>query len=133
VQALASTTFSAAAMLVYGELEYDKPQDHRQDPDILRLVPLVETVPDDDGGPYDADVTVELDGRYERHPHASEAPRAQRVPRPPDGNCIDRATHVASGRPQGTGTSLAEAVFAAVDGKAVLATREFLRLATERR
>lgn len=132
VQALASTTFSAAAMLVYGELEYDKPQDHRQDPAILRLVPLVEIVPDDDGGPYDADVTVELDDGTRATRSASEASRAQLFhDRPTATELIERRMG-ASGRRPGTGTTLAQAVFATVDGKAAMATREFLRMATAR-
>lgn len=132
VQALASTTFSAAAMLVYGELEYDKPQDHRQDPEILRLVPLVEIVPDDDGGPYDADVTVELDDGTRVTRSASDAPRTQLFHDRPTATALIERRMAASGRRSGTGTRLAQAVFAAVDGQAVLATREFLRLATER-
>lgn len=132
VQALASTTFSSAAMLVYGELEYDKPQDHRQDPDILRLVPLVEIVPDDDGGPYDADVTVELDDGSRATRSASEAPRAQLFHDRPTASVLIERRMTASGRPRGSGTALAQAVFAAVDGHAVMTTREFLRLATSR-
>ncbi|MEP7300434.1 MAG: MmgE/PrpD family protein [Caldimonas sp.] len=132
VQALASTTFSAAAMLVYGELEYDKPQDHRLDPEILRLVPLVEIVPDDDGGPYDADVTVELDDGSRTTRSASESSRAQLFHDRPTAIELIEKRMAASGRRRGTGTMLAQAVFAAVDGKAALATREFLRLATAR-
>jgi 2-methylcitrate dehydratase PrpD len=60
-QAVASMAFSVSAMLVYGELEYDKPLAHRHDESILRLVPLVHITPDDAGTPFDARVTVTLD------------------------------------------------------------------------
>lgn len=132
VQALASTTFSTSAMLVYGELEYDKPQDHRQDPDILRLVPMVEIVPDDDGGPYDADVTVELADGTSLTRSASEAPRTLLFHDRPTATALIERRMAASGRSPGNGTKLAQAVFAAVDGLGELSTRQFLRLANER-
>lgn len=130
VQALASTTFSTSAMLVYGELEYDKPQDHRQDPEILRLVPKVEIVPDDDGGPYDADVTVELADGTNLTRSASEAPRTLLFHDRATAAALIERRMVACGRPVGSGAALAQTVFAAVDGRADLSTREFLRLAT---
>jgi hypothetical protein len=60
VQALASTTFCVAAMLAYGELEYEIPEQHRQDEKILALVDMTTIEPDDDGTHMDASVTVEL-------------------------------------------------------------------------
>ena len=88
VQALASTTFSAAAMLVYGELEYatsrritGKTRTSCVWCRWWRSFPMTMAVP------TMLDVTVELDDDGTSATRsASEAPRAQRVPRPPDGN-----------------------------------------------
>ncbi|MDB6001749.1 MAG: MmgE/PrpD family protein, partial [Rhizobacter sp.] len=75
-QALASMAFATAAMLVHGHLEYEISVDQRQDPRILRLVPLIEIVPDDDAGPYGATVQVELaDGRTVLR-DAADSPRS---------------------------------------------------------
>ncbi|GGC70066.1 MmgE/PrpD family protein [Chelatococcus reniformis] len=129
-QAIASMTFSTAAMLVYGELEYDKPQHHRQDPDILRLVPLIEIVPDDDGGPYDATVTVELaDGRRLSR-DASDAPRTLLFHDRSTSAALIARRMDAAGRPAGLGLRLAEAAFDAADGKRQLPLRSFLDLVT---
>ncbi|AEF88667.1 MmgE/PrpD family protein [Delftia sp. Cs1-4] len=127
VQALASMRFSTAAMLAYGELEYDKPQDHRQDADILRLVQLIEIVPDDDGNPYDAELALELDDGSRRVGTAAQAPRTLLF--------HDRATAAAllerrlsaGGRQAGAGTRAAQDLFAAIDGGTPLGCREFLR------
>lgn len=74
VQALASTVFAVAAMLVYGELEYDKADRHREDPRILALLPRIGVLPDDEGTHLDARVEVELaDGRVLAR-EAREAP-----------------------------------------------------------
>lgn len=126
IQALASMYFSAAAMLVYGELEYDKPQEHRQDPSILRLIPLMEIVPDDGGNPYDADVTVELDDGTRLTRSAAEAPRALLF--------HDRATAAAlfqqrlgaTGRNANAAGRMAQALFGCVDGTTNMTCRDFL-------
>ena len=127
VQALASMAFSTAAMLVYGDLEYDKPQDHREDPDILRLVPLIEIEPDDDGNPYDADVTVELDDGTRRTRSAAQAPRSLLFHDRPTASALFEQRLAASGRPAGAGTRMAQALFGCVDGTANLSCRDFLR------
>lgn len=125
-QALASMTFSTAAILVHGALEYDIPQDHREDKDILRLVPLVEIVPDDEGGPYDADVEVELVDGTKIARSAREAPRALLFhDRPTAIELIERRL-VTAGRPPGTGTQLAASVFDVIDGKQSLSARAFV-------
>jgi hypothetical protein len=127
IQALASMCFSAAAMLVYGELEYDKPQDHRQDPAILRLIPLVEIVPDDAGNPYDADVTVELDDGSRLMRSASQAPRALLFHDRPTASALFQQRLGATGRGASTGARAAQALFACVDGSKNMTCREFLR------
>jgi len=127
IQALASMSFSAAAMLVYGELEYDKPQDHRGDHDILRLVPLIEFEPDDNGNPYDADVTVELDDGITTKRSASDASRLLLYHDRPTASALFDKRIAAAGRPVGTGAQIAQALFECVDGAENPSCREFLR------
>jgi 2-methylcitrate dehydratase PrpD len=125
-QALASMTFSTAAILVHGALEYDIPLDHREDKDILRLVPLVEIVPDDGGGPYDADVEVVLVDGTKIARSARQAPRALLFhDRPTASELLERRL-VAAGRPQGTGAGLASTVFDVIDGKQSITVRAFV-------
>ena len=132
IQALASMTFSAAAMLVYGELEYDKPQDHREDLDILRLVPLIEIEPDDGGNPYDADVTVELDDGTSATRSASEAPRSLLFHDRPTAAALFEKRLVATGRTRGAGTAQAQQLFDCVDGTRDPSCRDFVRQLTSR-
>jgi 2-methylcitrate dehydratase PrpD len=74
VQALASTVFAVAAMLIYGELEYDKAEKHREDPRILALLPRIAVLPDDAGTHLDARVEVDLDDGHVLAREAREAP-----------------------------------------------------------
>jgi 2-methylcitrate dehydratase PrpD len=129
VQALASMAFSAAAMLVYGELEYDKPQNHRQDAAILRVASLVEIQPDDEGGPYDADVTVELDDGTRATRSAAQAPRTLLFHDRPTAAALIEHRTTATGRPAGMGTRMAQALFDALDGSGSIRSRDFLQLA----
>jgi 2-methylcitrate dehydratase PrpD len=125
VQALASTTFCVAAMLAYGKLEYDIPEQHRQDPAILRLVQASVIEPHDDTH-MDASVALELaDGT--RHERASkEAPQTIFF--------HDRATAVAlferrlvgCGFAAGRGEAIARAVFAAAEGRAEMGVGEIV-------
>ncbi|CAA2158550.1 hypothetical protein MBRA_03818 [Methylobacterium brachiatum] len=73
VQTLASTAFAVAAMLVLGELEYDVALERREDPAILRLVPLTIIEPHD-GAYNEAVVTVELDDGTRMERTAADAP-----------------------------------------------------------
>lgn len=73
-QALASTAFAVAAMLAYGELEYDMSFAHRRDPKILRLIELVTVAPHDET-PYDATIAVALGDGTIRRRTARESPR----------------------------------------------------------
>lgn len=57
-QALASTVFATAAMLVCGELEFDINRDRRQDPDILRLASITKVEPDDVGTAEDSVIEI---------------------------------------------------------------------------
>lgn len=73
VQTLASTAFAVAAMLVLGELEYDVALERRDDPAILRLVPLTAIEPHD-GAYNEAVVTVEFDDGTRVTRTAADAP-----------------------------------------------------------
>lgn len=64
VQALASTAFATSVMLLFGKLTYEMSQDKRDDFQVMDLVYKTSITPDDEGGPLDAVVTIELrDGR----------------------------------------------------------------------
>jgi 2-methylcitrate dehydratase PrpD len=126
VQALASTTFCVAAMLAYGELEYDIPEQHRQDEKILALVTMTTIEPDDEGTHMDASVEVELaDG--------SKRMRASRQA-PPNLFFHDRAMAVRlferrlvrCGFPAGHGRTIATSLFRAVGDGGSLGIRELL-------
>lgn len=132
IQALASMAFSTAAMLVYGELEYDKPQGHRQDEAIMRLVPLIEIEPDDAGNPYDADVTVELDDGTVVSRSAAQAPRFLLFHDRPTAAALFERRLAAAGRSEGTGAGLAQLLFDCIDGGNDPGCRAFLRQVTTR-
>jgi 2-methylcitrate dehydratase PrpD len=125
-QAIASMTFSTAAMLVYGELEFDKPHDHRQDPEILRLVPLIEIEPDDDGGPYDADVEIELSDGSRLSKSAHQAPKTQLFHDRPTASALLESRLTRTGKAAGTGSRIADALFDVLDGGSIISTRDFL-------
>lgn len=74
IQALASTSFAVAAMLLLGDLEYDVSLERRADPAILDLVKRIEIVPSDEGGKLASTVTVRAKGGRVFVRHASEAP-----------------------------------------------------------
>jgi 2-methylcitrate dehydratase PrpD len=133
VQALASTTFCVAAMLAHGRLEYDIPEQHRQDEEILRLVRASVVEPHDETH-MDASVVLELaDGT--RHERATkEAPQTIFF--------HDRATAVAlfdqrlagCGFAAGRGEEIASAVFEAAAGRTAIALAELLdRIDVQRR
>ncbi|WP_059415386.1 MmgE/PrpD family protein [Cupriavidus basilensis] len=75
VQALASTAFATAAMLVLGDLEYDVSLHRRHDPALLALVGKTQIVPSDEGTKLDAVLTVHFEDGTSRVCHAADAPR----------------------------------------------------------
>lgn len=125
-QALASMAFATAAMLVHGELEYGVSLDHRKDPDILRLVPLVEMVPDDDGTPYDACVTVRFDDGAEIVRQASEAGMSQLFHDASTAAALFEDRLRRSGYAEGTGARLAAQVMKASLDEDGLSARQLL-------
>ncbi|MDO8277039.1 MAG: MmgE/PrpD family protein [Burkholderiaceae bacterium] len=125
-QALASMAFATAGMLVYGELEYDKSSDHRQDPAILSLIERITIEPDDQGDPYKADVKVVFkDGRV-IHKHASEAAPAQLFHDAPTALALFESRLLRSGYASGAGTVLATKVLKAASGRQGTRIREVL-------
>lgn len=75
VQALASTGFATAAMLLFGDLEYDVSLEQRNNPSLLALVQKSTVVPNDLGTKLDAELTVVMSDQSVRVRHAAEAPR----------------------------------------------------------
>ncbi|WP_186332120.1 MmgE/PrpD family protein [Bordetella genomosp. 13] len=125
-QAVASMAFSTAAMLVYGELEYDKPLDHRDDPEILRLVPLIHIQPDDAGGPYDAVLEVRYADGTRRRVEAAEAGDAMlRHDRATSASLLDERL-ARAGRARGNGAALAQALHGVLDGEPDISVRAWL-------
>lgn len=112
-QAVASMAFGVAAMLVHGELDYDIPFARRNDPAILRLVPLVHIQPDDQGNTTDATVVVTLSNGREIASDARDAGTSMLH--------HDDATSIAlferrlahGGQAAGAGRAMAEAMLAA--------------------
>ena len=125
-QALASMAFATAAMLVHGELEYDISLNHREDADILRLVPLVELEPDDKGTPYDATVTVTFDDGSVITKEASEAGLSKLFHDAPTALALFEDRLCRSGYAKGLGVQLATRVLGAASGDAAFSARELL-------
>lgn len=114
-QALASTVFAVAAMLVHGQLEFDINRDHREDPDILRLAELSAIEPDDIGGPEDSVVEITFaDGRTMSR-SSREAPRTLLYHDRPTSEALAEERLVRMGWKAGSGTEFARAVFAEAD------------------
>lgn len=115
-QALTSMAFGTAAMLVYGEVEYDKPLHHRQDERILSLLPRIRIEPDDHGNPYDATVTVTLDDGTVIRREARDATPTQLLHDRPTATALFESRLQRSGYASGTGSALAQQVLAGTTG-----------------
>ena len=115
-QALASTVFATAAMLVCGELEFDVPQNRREDAAILRLAAMTSVEPDDEGGPADGLVELTLDDGSRRLRTSAEAPRTLLYHDRPTATALFGDRLVRSGDARGRGPALAADVFAAAEG-----------------
>lgn len=125
VQTQASTAFAVAAMLAYGELEYDVALARRQDPKILRLVDRT-TMEPHDRTHLDAAVVVELaDGsRVERR--SEESPPNLVFQDPPTATAVLEERLTRCGFPVRTGQAIAGTVFDAAAGKGHLSMGELL-------
>ena len=110
-QAVASMAFTVAAMLVYGELEYDKPLLHREDERVLRLVPLIHITPDHEGNAYDARVEITMKNGERIVRHAKDAGDSLLRHTPEVGiNLFEERAH-RSQRARGVGRNMAATVF----------------------
>jgi hypothetical protein len=113
-------------MLAYHELEYDIPEQHRQDEAILRLVRMTTIEPDDVGTHMDASVEVELADGSTHKRASSEAPQAIFF--------HDRATAIdlferrlaGLGFPAGRGRETATALLDAAAGRGTMNMRALL-------
>lgn len=115
VQAIASTRFSTAAMLVHGRLDYRISVEHRKDPAILRLVELTRIEPDDSCTQFDAIVEATLDDGSTLRREASQSPRTLIFHDRPTATALIAQRLTEGGRPKGAGHHVASAVFAAID------------------
>jgi 2-methylcitrate dehydratase PrpD len=129
VQAIASTRFSAAAMLVHGRLDYAMSLEHRDDPAILRLVALARIEPDDAFTQFDASVEVALDDGTKRRREAREAPRTLLFHDRATAGRLAEERLRRSSRPEGAGRALAARLFEAIDGDGTTPLRALLDIA----
>ena len=126
MQALASTTFCVAAMLAYGELEYEIPEQHRQDENILRLVNMTTIEPDDAGTHMDASVEVELADGSKRTRATKEAPANLFFHDRTMATRLFEQRLVRCGFPAGHGEAIATSLFRAVGDGGGLGIGELL-------
>jgi len=75
VHALASTGFATAAMLLFGDLEYEVSLEQRENPTLLALVQKSTVVPTDSGTKLDAQLIAVMSDQSVRVRHAADAPR----------------------------------------------------------
>lgn len=125
-QALASMAFGTAAMLVHGEVEYDKPVDHRTDPAILALIECIEIEPDDNGTPYDATVTVTYDDGSTITREARDAGMQQLFHDTPTAISLFESRTRRSGYAEAAGASIAQDVIDAATTGPALSMRQVL-------
>jgi 2-methylcitrate dehydratase PrpD len=126
VQALASTTFCVAAMLAHGELEYEIPEQHRQDEKIMALVDVTTIEPDDEGTHMDASVEVELADGSKRMRASREAPANLFFHDQPMAVQLFEQRLVRCGFPAGHGAAIAASLFGAVRDGGALGIGELL-------
>lgn len=112
VQALASTGFATAAMLLFGDLEYDVSLNERENPALLDLVQRVTVLPSDEGTKLDAVLTVTLSDGTTRTRRAAEAPRNWLYHDPERAIMIFEKRLASTGYPAGEGRDMAAALFA---------------------
>lgn len=122
-QAVASMAFATAAMLVHGDLEYDKSLHHRDDPDILKLVLLVEILPDAKGNAFDGTVTVEFTDGQTITREAAQASQLQLFHDEATAAALLENRLVRMKAAAGTGREIANAVIACARGESDQGTR----------
>jgi 2-methylcitrate dehydratase PrpD len=125
VQALASTTFCVAAMLACKELEYDIPEQHRQDEKIMRLVRMTTIEPHDETH-MDASVEIELTDGSRRRAASKDAPQTIFFHDRATASALFERRLTLRGYPAGHGAALAATVFDAAQGGTPLAIRTII-------
>lgn len=110
-QALASTVFAAAAMLVHGELEYEVSRDRREDKAILRLAAMATIEPDDQGGPENSVVKLVLRDGTRRSRSSREAPRTLLYHDRPTAEALLTRRLAQAGRPAADAARFAQGLF----------------------
>jgi 2-methylcitrate dehydratase PrpD len=118
-QALASTVFAVAAMLVCGELEFDINRDRREDPRILRLAALTEVEPDDVGNAEDSVVEITFKDGSRRSRNSREGARTLLYHDDPTALALIGRRFSASGIEEKRGTAFGQGL---LDGAGTLRT-----------
>jgi hypothetical protein len=113
-------------MLAYGELEYEIPEQHRQDEKILALVNVTTIEPDDEGTHMDASVEVELIDGARRMRASRDAPATLFFHDRATAERLFERRLVRCGFPVGHGEAVATALFGAVRDGGALGIRELL-------
>ena len=114
-QAIASTLFATAAMLVYGHLEYEISLEHRNDARILRLVGLTTVEADDAYTEFDASVELELDDGSKLARTASDSPKVLLYHDRKTSSDLFEARLASGGMPAGTGRDVAGMIYDSMD------------------
>jgi 2-methylcitrate dehydratase PrpD len=115
VQTQASTAFATAAMLAYGELDYDIGVEHREDPRILKLISVTNVEPDDEGTELDAEIVIQLTDGTKLRRTAKESARTLIFQDRARATEVLEQRLARSGLPPNSGTSIARTVFASLD------------------
>ena len=111
VQALASTGFATAAMLMFGDLEYDVSLNQRENSQLLELVSKTTILPSDEGTKLDAVLIVTFRDGTTRVRHAGDAPRNWLYHDPERAIEIFEKRLVSTGYPAGKGRKIAQSMF----------------------
>jgi 2-methylcitrate dehydratase PrpD len=127
-QALASTAFAAAAMLVHGRLEYDISEDFRGDPQILALVSVANIEVYPNAGPFEGSVEIEYDDGTTLVAEAKDAPSTLLFHDPPTAVALFERRLVKAGLAGGLGKELAARLLQQGPTGPSLSVREWLDL-----
>jgi hypothetical protein len=115
VQTQASTAFATAAMLVHGKLGFDIGMEHREDPQILKLVAVTNVEPDDEGTALDAEILIELTDGTRLRRTAKESPPTLIFQDRARATEVLEERLASSGLPANAGKSIACTVFTSLD------------------
>ena len=114
IQALGSMSFLTAAMLKYGELEYDIARDHRSDQGILKLAEKIEIIPEVSYSELNAIVTVTMRDGTVFEKSSADVPRTVYFHDQARSVEVFEKRARRAGMPQGAGANWAAEVFGKV-------------------